>query len=296
MLNFKRITLSDKALYEKYLKESAPRGCNFSFANVYLWGNQGIIELNGCLLTFSQFGKYYVYQYPLGSGDKKAAIEALILDANERGIPFRLSGLLDAECEELDSLFPDKFCFKPNRDASDYVYLAEDLAELKGKKYHGKRNHLNRFYAAHPDFTVEPLGDNNIEAVKQMTADWFNNREVPDGESFDLEKQALSLAFRDYKPLKLESLVLKSGGQVIAYTMASQMSDEIFDVHFEKARMDIEGAYTAINCEFAKHIRQKHPEIQYLNREEDMGIMGLRKSKLSYQPAALLEKTNIYVK
>lgn len=296
MLDFKPITLGDRTLYEKYLKESAPRGCNFSFANVYLWGKQNILEQDGCLLTFSQFGKYFVYLYPLGSGDKKAAIEALMLDANERGIPFRLSGLLDTECEELDSLFPDEFCFKPNRDASDYVYSIDDLAELKGKKYHRKRNHLNRFYAAHPDFMVEPLSEDNIEAVKQMTAEWFSNRQVPDGESFDMEKQALSLAFRDYKSLGLESLVLKCGGRVIAYTMASRMSDEIFDVHFEKARMDIEGAYTTINCEFAKYIRQKYPEIRYLNREEDMGLEGLRKAKLSYHPQYMIEKRSAVMK
>ena len=296
MLDFKPITLSDKALYEKYLHLSTHRGCNFSFANVYLWGKQSILEKDGCLMTLSQFGKFFVYPYPLGKGDIKIAVSALIDDAAERKIPLRLSGLLDAECEELDAAFPDVFCFKPSRDSSDYVYLIEDLAELKGKKYHGKRNHLNRFYAAHPKFTVEPLSENNVSAVREMTNEWFKSREVPEGESFELEKSALEKAFRDYKELELETLVLKNEGEVIAYTMASRMFEDTFDVHFEKARMDVEGAYTAINCEFAKYIREKYPEIRYLNREEDMGLEGLRKAKLSYHPHHFIEKRTAVMK
>lgn len=290
MIDFKPIKLSHKALYEKYLSLGALRGCNFSFANVYFWGKQQIAESNGCMLTFSQFGKYFVYPYPLGCGDKKAAIEAIIEDAKERHIPCRFSGLLKAECEELEAMLPDQFIFKTNRDADDYVYDINDLADLKGKKYHSKRNHLNRFYSAHPSFVVEPLSENNIEAVKAMAKNWFLHREVPEGESFTLEKEALEKAFDDYKGLELETLVLKEYDKILAFTMASRVSEYTFDVHFEKALIDLEGGYTAINCEFAKYIRAKYPEIRYLNREEDMGLEGLRKAKLSYHPHHMIEK------
>ncbi len=296
MINFKPITLSDKDLYEKYLKHSAPRGCNFSFANIYFWGKQNLAEEQGCMLTFSQFGEHFIYPYPLGSGDKKRAIEAIIEDARERNIPCRFSGLLKAECEELEAMFPDKFIFKANRDADDYVYDINDLADLKGKKYHGKRNHLNRFYAAHPNFTVEPINDDNVEAVRAMAAEWFLHREVPEGDSFTLEKQALEKAFKDYKKLGLETLVLKEDGKILAFTMASRMTNDMFDVHFEKALIDLEGGYTAINCEFAKYIRTKYPEIKFLNREEDMGLEGLRRAKLSYHPHHMIEKRSAVLK
>ncbi len=296
MVDFKPIALEDKALYEKYLNSSKPRGCNFSFANVYFWGKQTIAEAYGCMLTFSQFGEHFVYPYPLGNGDKKAAIEAVIKDADERGIACRFSGLLENECNELEALFPDRFIFKANRDADDYVYDINDLAELRGKKYHGKRNHLNRFYAAHPNFIAEPLSDDNIEAVKAMTTEWFSHKEVPEGDSFTLEKQALEKAFRDYKELGLESLVIKENDEILAFTMASRANSDTFDVHFEKALIDLEGGYTAINCEFAKYIRAKYPEIRFLNREEDMGLEGLRKAKLSYHPHHMIEKLSAVLK
>ncbi len=296
MINFKPIKLSHKALYEKYLSSSAPRGCNFSFANVYFWGKQQIAESYGCMLTFSQFGKYFIYPYPLGNGDKKAAIEAIIEDAKARNIPCRFSGLLKPECEELEAIMPDRFIFKTNRDADDYVYDINDLADLKGKKYHGKRNHLNRFYAAHQNFVTEPLNENNIEAVKAMAKNWFSHREVPEGDSFTLEKEALEKAFNNYKELGLETLVLKEYDKILAFTMASRVSEDTFDVHFEKALIDLEGGYAAINCEFAKYIRSKFPEIRYLNREEDMGLEGLRKAKLSYHPHHMIEKCSAVLK
>jgi len=77
--------------------------------------------------------------------------------------------------------------------------------------------------------------------------------------------------------------------------MATRLSEDTFDVHFEKAREDIEGAYNAINCEFARYLRQKHPEVRFLNRDDDLGLEGLRKAKLSYNPHHLLEKHWAYV-
>ena len=290
MVNFKPITIADKAIYEKYMSSGVPRGCNFSFANVFFWGEQKIAELGDNLLTFSRFGKHYVYPYPLGNGDKKEAITALIKDAEERSIPLRLSGLLKSEREELENLFPSTFEFKENRDGEDYVYDINDLADLKGKKYHGKRNHLNRFYSAHEGFIVEPIDEKNINAVREMAAKWFEHREVPDGESFTLEKEALDKAFRYYKELELETLVLRENDEILAFTMASRPNNEWLDVHFEKALIDLEGGYAAINCEFAKYIRVKYPEIKYLNREEDMGLEGLRRAKLSYHPHHMIEK------
>lgn len=296
MLDFKPTKVTDKEKYEAYLALSSQRGCNFSFANVYLWGEQKLCEFEGCMLTFSRFGKHFVYPYPLGSGDKKKCIEAIIDDAGERGIPCRFSGLLEKECAELENMFPGKFVIKCNRDSSDYVYNITDLATLRGKKYHSKRNHLNRFYAAHPDIMLEPLHSGNLDKVKAMTKKWFESREVPDDDSFTLEKQALERVFESYEELELESLVIIENGEVLAFTLASRMSDSIFDVHFEKARMDIDGAYTAINHEFAKYINAKYPEVHYLNREEDMGLEGLRKAKLSYYPEFMIEKCSAVLK
>ena len=127
--------------------------------------------------------------------------------------------------------------------------------------------------------------------VRQMVDTWYSvkKEENPDVD-FLMEQAALSKAFRYYRELGMEGLVLLAGGDVLAFTLGSQLSSDTFDVHFEKARSDIDGAYTAITCEFARYIRSKYPHIRFLNREDDMGLEGLRKSKESYYPHHLVKK------
>jgi hypothetical protein len=105
-----------------------------------------------------------------------------------------------------------------------------------------------------------------------------------------MEQVALEKALRDYRELEMEGIVLRGGGEILAFTLASRLSEDTFDVHFEKARGDVQGAYPAINCEFARYIREKHPEVRYLDREEDMGLEGLRRAKQSYYPHHMVKK------
>ena len=290
-IEFLPFTLEDKKFYEDYLFSEHERGCEFSFANMYLWGQQGFTVLYDQIVIFSQFGSYFTYQYPLGEGDKKAAIDAIIADAKEKEIPCRIGELSESSKQMLDELYPGKFSFTAREGSFDYVYAIDDLAELKGKKYHGKRNHLNRFRENYPDYTVEMIGEENIGKVKEMLADWYRERMAVDPDNdYHMERAALEKALRDYRELEMEGLVLMNGGEVLAFTLASRLRDDTMDVQFEKARADVNGAYTAINYEFARYIRDKYPAIRYLDREEDMGIEGLRKAKRSYHPHHMVTK------
>lgn len=291
MIDYAPLTLADQALYESYLRDGRERGCEFSFANLYLWGRQNFAVLHGHITFFSQFNRRSVYPFPLGTGDKKPILDAIIADARARGIPCRITSLNAADRETLETLYPDRFRFHCDEGAFDYVYAIDDLADLKGKKYHAKRNHLNRFYEAFPDYTVEELNENNLPRVQEMTDAWYaaHAEENPNGD-YHMEKAALSKAFRDYRELGLDGLVLLNENEVLAVTLGSRLSPDTIDVHFEKARADVNGAYAAINCEFARHIRKKYPEIRFLNREEDMGLEGLRKAKKSYHPHHMVEK------
>ena len=124
-----------------------------------------------------------------------------------------------------------------------------------------------------------------------MAAQWYAHRHETDPHgSYTLEQIALERALTDPEALGLEGLVLLEGDEILAFTMGSQMRTDTFDVHFEKAREDVDGAYPAINQQFAFHIREKHPQIRFLDREDDMGLEGLRKAKLSYNPDHLIEK------
>ena len=291
MISFHRAAISDKAAYESCLFCAPERGCEYSFANIFLWGRQEIAFLHGCVAFFSHFFGKTVYPFPIGSGDKRAVLEEIIADAKERGIPCRITGMTEADREDLERWFPGRFNIRSARDSFDYVYAIDALADLRGKKLQKKRNHFNRFQANHPDYRVEPISCQNIARVQHMVNDWYVTRRKsdPDGDYF-LESLAMAKAFQHYDALQMEGLALIDGESILAVTMGSRMAHNIFDIHFEKALEDADGAYPAINCEFARYLRLKHPDVQYLNREDDIGLEGLRKAKLSYYPDHIVEK------
>ena len=296
MIEFKRLQLNQRDEYEKILFSCEPRGCEYSFANLNLWGKQQVAFLHGCVAFFSHFYGRSVYPYPIGQGDKKAVIEEILRDARERGIPCRITGMTDADRAELESLFPGKFILRNDRDGADYVYAIDDLADLKGRKFQKKRNHVNKFRALHPDFEVLEVNTCNMPRIQYMINEWYRirMREDPEGD-YMLENIALARACRNYAALDMEGIALIDDGQVLAVTMGSRMGKDTFDIHFEKALENVEGAYAAVNCEFARYLRLKYPDVQYLDREDDMGLEGLRKAKLSYNPHHLVEKHWAYL-
>lgn len=290
MLEFLPLRIEDKPLYEKFLLHCGERGCEYSFANLFLWGRQKAVVHRGNLAFFSQFNRKTVYPYPVGA-DVKPTLDALLHDARKRGIPCRLTGLTQKEAEQLEQWYPGQFDIRPDRDSFDYVYAVEDLAELKGKKFQQKRNHCNRFQLLHPDCTAVPVTDDNSPAVLEMVELWYQQRKNADPTaSIYLEQAAIRNALRYRKELGMEGLVLQENGRMIAMTLGSRLSEDMVDVHFEKALEGYDGAYAVINREFARYIREKYPQIRWLNREDDLGVEGLRKAKLSYCPARLIEK------
>ena len=296
MIDFKRHKLSDKEEYEKTLFSQPERGCEYSFANQFLWGRQQLSWIHGCTVYFAHFYGKSVYPYPVGDGNKKAAIESILRDAGKRGIPCRITGMTELDKEELEGLFPGIFTVKTDRDSFDYVYGIDDLADLRGRKFQKKRNHVNRFRAEHPGYEVIPLNSCNMAMAQHMINEWYRVRmkEDPEGD-YLLENIALARACQNYEALGMEGIMLAEGGNVFAVTMGSLLREDIMDVHFEKALENVEGAYAMVNCEFARYIRLKYPEVKYLNREDDVGIEGLRKAKLSYNPHHMVEKYWAYV-
>ena len=296
MISFSRLQLAQKAQYEDILFACGSRSCEYSFANLYLWGRQEAAFFPEGIAFFSHFYGKSVYPYPIGTGNRRAVLEAVLEDAKSRGIPCRITSMTQAETQELESWFPGKFLFRPDRDGFDYVYAIDDLADLKGRKFQKKRNHVHKFQASHPDCLSVPLEKENLPQAQEMVAQWFRQRltEDPHGD-YLLEQIALSRAFRHFEALGMEGLMLVENGQVLAVTLASRLSENTMDVHFEKAREDVDGAYAAVNCEFARYLRLKHPELAFLNREDDLGLPGLRQAKLSYQPHHMEEKYCAYL-
>lgn len=291
MIDFKPLRLWNKPLYDRFLMEGQPRGCEYSFANLYLWGRQSGTVLGNRLVLFSRFSGKCVYPFPVGDGPLKPAIDAIMDDARERGIPCCLTGLVGEEKEALEALYPEKFRFVCARDTFDYVYDIDDLAELRGKKLQKKRNHLNRFLAAHPDWRGESLSAENTAAAREFVTRWYEVRQAEDPMGdYAMERHALTVALDQWDKLGMEGLLLWDGDTLLGFTMGNPLSRDTFDVNFEKARANVDGAYTAINWAFARYLREKHPQLRFLNREDDLGMEGLRKAKLSYKPHHLVEK------
>ena len=196
--------------------------------------------------------------------------------------------------EELEALYPGKFEFTACRNSYDYIYTVEELSELHGKKLQSKRNHCNRFEDEFPDWFTAPITDDNLPQCHEMLRVWYETHEpavnAQELDQLQLEKTALQRAFDHFDELEMDGLLLSDGERIIAFSMGSRMNRDYYDVGFEKAFPDVNGAYAMINREFSRMIAEKYPEVQFLNREDDMGSEGLRRAKESYQPTVLLEK------
>lgn len=285
MLHFQKLDLTKKDLYNEYLMGCGERGCEYSLVNLYLWGRQQVAIVDDCLALFSQFQRSSVYPFPIGDGDVGAVLDAIIHDARARGLECRFTSMTATDCAILEERYPNQFRFHPDRDSCDYIYRIEDLAKLPGRKYQKKRNHLNRFRENHPDCTAVPITEALLSQVEKMVEQWYESRRTPETQDeFHLEQVALRRAFSHFEELGLEGTVLLDNGQILAMTMGSFLNESTFDVHFEKALDEVDGAYAAINQAFSAHLHQKYPNLRWLNREDDLGLPGLRKAKLSYNP------------
>lgn len=291
MIDFQPLALDMKDHYATLLQQCGERGCEYSFTNLFLWGRQKAAFLGNCLVFFSQFNRRSVYPFPVGM-DLKPAIDAIIHDAQERGIPCRLTGLTHDDCAKLEALFPGKFRYHIDRDGFDYVYNIDDLADLAGRKFQKKRNHANRFWQSHPDYRLEPLTQENRSVAAALIDKWYDLRLQTDPHGdYQMERSAITKALRCYPELELEGLLLTDGSTPLAVAIGSKLNANTFDIHFEKALDIADGSYAAINQGFARHLRSKFPQVRWLNREDDLGLEGLRKAKLSYCPDHMVEKS-----
>ena len=289
MIDFKSIDLAKKNEYDRYLLACEERGCEYNLANLFLWGRQQAAILPNGLAFFSHFARKNVYLFPVYAENPKGILDAVIADAKERRILCCFTSLTKDNCELLQALYPGRFAFHVDRDSFDYVYGINDLADLKGRKYQKKRNHLNKFKLTHPGYCVEPITDENTPEIVEMLDAWYENyQQANPAVDISMEQVAIKKALRYRDALDMEGIILRYRGNIIAMTMGSMISHHTFDWQFEKA-LD-ESAYAAVNNIFANHLRDKYPDLLWLNREDDMGLEGLRKAKLSYNPDHMLEK------
>lgn len=189
-------------------------------------------------------------------------------------------------CSELEAFMPGKFQFTADRDYADYLYLRTDLATLAGKKFQSKRNHVNKFKRTY-NYEYTPITPDRIQECLDLEAEWCKANNCDQHEGTGNERRALVYALHNFEELGLTGGILHVDGKLPPSLSECPSTKIPSEYMWKKADTSIDGAYAMINYEFANHIPEQYV---YLNREEDLGIEGLRKAKLSYQPAIILEK------
>ncbi len=290
MIDFQRPALSDKKWIDEKIIESGFLTCEYTFGNIFSYSAKmdiGVALVDGCLVTKCCLKENYAeYCFPVGKGNVHKAIEAIIEDGIERGIPFGIFGMNTENAKTLSENFSKEFDITLERDSFDYIYLTDDLINLKGKKYQPKRNHIS-YFMRNNNWSYEKISPDNIGECVSMSEDWLQKSESEYKSDLESELKIIRLVFENYEALGYVGGLLRCDGKVIAYTMGERMNDEAFCVHFEKAYPDIRGAYPMINQQF---VMNELKDYKYIDREDDVGAENLRKAKLSYHPALLPDK------
>ena len=297
MIDFHPPRLEEKPWVDELLRRADYRGCDYNFTNLFVWSrayHQEIARVDDFLVTHVCGRMGCSFMFPAGGGDLASVIRKLEEEAAGRGEPLRLVCLTPRQMAELEEFFPGQFTFTADRDGYDYLYEIDRLADLGGKRLHAKRNHINRFMENNPSWTYEEITPESLGECLAMDKEWYRRSLAREGEAEERdlgdEGVALRQAMEHYQALGLEGGPIRVYGEVVAFTMGDLLNSDTYDVHFEKAYGELQGAYAMINREFARWVRGRHPNVRYLNREDDMGVEGLRKAKESYYPDQMVEK------
>lgn len=294
MINFKQLEKSQIEEYKKYYDYSTGLGCELSVLNAYLWRNEfnikfAVVDETLIRAYFKDDGSVWGYCLPTGK-NVRGAMDEIFADADERGIKPHIVLLTTAQRAFLETMYPSKFNYVRSPENQDYIYYSKDLATLAGKKFHAKRNHISRFYRKYTDTCFKTLDNSNKQDAMQVVYDWCKENNINQSTYGELE--VIKEALENFEEFKMNGAILYVENRPVAMTLGSEITERVFDVNFEKALREYDGAYAVINNAFAKTLTR----YEYINREEDMGIEGLRKAKLSYNPIIILDRYNAELK
>ncbi len=283
-MEFRPIVPEDKEEYEKYYRSQYRIASDASFATTYAWAKcfsttVCVADDVLCLKGKSDSPVPY-FMMPIGFGDKEKFLHNLYAYCKDLSIHFSLHWLLREDISIVKKVFGEKIKIEPNRNGAEYVYETSALRSLSGKKLHAKRNHVNAFKSAYSFSFTEINADNITEAERFVLLHCKT----------DDEKIAMKRLFDLYFFLRLQGMILYVDGKIVAVTAGEKITHDTALIHLEKADVAYSGAYPAVNQLFIENF---FSDTIYVNREEDMGIEGLRKAKLSYHPAFLLEKFTV---
>lgn len=287
---FRPITIADADLLRSFTMDNKCMNCDINVANLcswqFLYHTEFAIVEGFLLLRFLLDGKV-TYMKPIGKGDLQHVLVLLQDDARKMGEALRVACVCPCAQALMEESMPGSFSFESDRNKADYIYLRERLTTLSGKKLQPKRNHVNKFKRLYPSCEYHPLTKDLVPDCLRLGQEWCQTNNSHEQRAALAEQYMMAFALSHIDELQILGGTIFVDGRMVAFTFGSRINANTFDICVEKADTNYEGAYAMINNEFASHLPE---DIVYINREEDLGLEGLRKAKLSYDPELILDK------
>ena len=290
-LEFKEPCLADYGKITEFIAPFAEESmsCEITPKTLLIWKNYYHQKIAFCDdMLFVSLGKNSeIFLLPFAK-DMKKAVNILKELTKSQNRPLVFLGAEGVRLDTFNSIFSEEFSQNESREDFEYLYLTEKLKNLSGKKFHSKRNHISAFSKSY-NWSYESMTTDILPEVFEMADKWTEEMKkiTDDTKSIEVENKALKEYLPFMKELNLRGGCIRVDGKIIAFTFGSPINNKVFDIHVEKALPEFRTAYTLINREF---ILNELLDFEYVNREDDMGLEGLRKAKLSYHPDILLKK------
>ncbi len=287
---FDEISLKNQPAVDWFLKQYPPDISEYTFTNLFIWRMArpikfSLLEENLCVLAQDSHGDTFMMP-PVGHGDACKLAETLFSFMESSGHKPKMSRVPEDMTNKLKEC---GFSAELDRDNSDYVYLVTDLANLEGRKYDGKRNHIKKCLTEHnPEYkTMTP---DIVEQCLELQTEWCNLRQCEANPGLASENIAVKEIFTYMDKLPVFGGVIFINGKIEAFSIGEKLNEQTAVVHFEKANPEIDGLYQLINQWFCQY---ELKDYTYVNREQDLGIEGLRRAKQSYHPHRMVEKYTV---
>lgn len=293
----KKIILEHKKIFDYYFNVSDFTASEMNFTNLFMWKDfykfKFYEENEMICLVASPVGEEPFAYAPIGNYTPdgfKTSINIIKTYFADKGWRLVFKRVEENKLNYFENYLNGKIKIEYDRDNSDYIYLSENLINLRGKKYHGKRNHINNFLKTYEYQYVE-LSETYIDEALRIDEEWYLDKNDKKDDGIYPEKLANRELLKNYAALDCKGGLIKVNGKFEAYTVGEIIRNHHAVIHIEKANKNIRGLYPFINQKFCE---QELGNILYVNREQDLGIKSLRRAKNSYNPVKHINKYNIY--
>ncbi len=300
IINFKCLSLDDKDVIEGYVDKESLESYEYLFSSLYMWRKLNNVKYtiinDALIIEKNEEGKGTFYAQPMKYSKENLTelVDALI----ERNTGYTdreyLFGDVDESfVEDLKKYTDFKFDITEDIDDSEYVYSTNDLIELRGKKYHGKKNHVNSFEKSYEYEVMTINNENVIKDCLELLHKWHEEVAVTVDKEMLMEIDAIKDLFRELHLFDLKSIAIYVNGELAGFSVGEKVNDRMSVIHVERGEIAFKGIYAFLNRKF---LMESFSDTEFVNRQEDTGNEGLRKAKESYHPVKMVKKYLVNIK